>query len=71
MSFSTFYDKSMIMFFNGKVPCLLQIKQLLRTVMHADFVEDVCASPCGFYEVVLHSQDYRDQLLGKLPIFYG
>ena len=32
--------------------------------------EDVSAGPCDFYEVVLWSQELRDQLLDKLPIFY-
>ena len=70
-SFSDFYDKGVIMFFTGRIPYLSWIKQWLRNVMNIDCVEDVYAGPRGFYEVVLRSQEYRDQLLNRLPIFYG
>ena len=47
------------------------IKKWLCNVMHAICVEDIYASLHGFYEIALHSQEYRNQLLTKLPIFYG
>ena len=39
--------------------------------MHGDCVEDVYLGPCGFCEVVLLSQELKDQLLDKLSIFCG
>ena len=39
--------------------------------MNTNCVEDVYAGLRGFYKVALHSQEYCDQLLNRLPIFYG
>ena len=40
MSFSTFYDRIVMMFFTSKVPYLTWIKQWLHNVVHVDCVED-------------------------------
>ena len=69
-SFANFIDRGVILFFTGKIPFLWRVKQWLRGILQADCVQDVYAGPRGFYEVILISQEYKEKLLNKLPVFY-
>ena len=68
-SFANFIDRGVILFFTGKIPFLWRVKQWLRGILQADYVQDVYVGPHGLYNVVLVPWENKEKLLKKLLDF--
>ena len=68
-SFANLFDKGPILFFTRNIHFLWMVKQRLRGVLQADYVQDVYVGPHGLYNVVLVPWENKEKLLKKLLDF--
>ena len=70
-AFSMFHERGIICFFTGKNPLVNWVAQWLNAMIGRNSVEDVYKGPRGFFEVIFRTEEQRDRLLSRLPVFYN
>ena len=70
-AFSMFHERGIICFFTGKIPLVHWVAQWLNAMVGRNSVEDVYKGPRGFFEVVFRTEEQRDRLLSRVPVFYN
>ena len=70
-AFSMFHDRGIICFFTGKIPIIDWVRQWLNAMVGRNSVEDVYKGPRGFFEVIFRTEEQRDRLLSRLPVFFN
>ena len=70
-AFSMFHDRGIICFFTGKIPLVDWVRQWLNGMVGRNTVEDVYKGPRGFFEVIFRTEEQRDRLLSRIPVFFN
>ena len=70
-AFSMFHDRGIICFFTGKIPLVDWVRQWLNVMVGRNTVEDVYKGPRGFFEVIFCTEEQRDRLLSRIPVFFN
>ena len=70
-AFSMFHDRGIICFFTGKIPIIEWVRQWLNAMVGRNSVEDVYKGPRGFFEVIFRTEEQRDRLLSRIPVFFN
>ena len=70
-AFSMFHERGIICFFTGKIPLVHWVAQWLNAMVGGNNVEHVYKGPRGFFEVVFRTEEQRDRLLSREPVFYN
>ena len=70
-AFSMFHDRGIICFFTGNISLVDWVRQWLNVMVGRNTMEDVYKCPRGFFEVIFRTEEQRDRLLSRIPVFFN